>query len=314
MTRRGRDQDLTRALLTRRAALAGIGVAALLLGLKAWGAIATGSIAMIGSLADTALDLFASTVTFVSVRYAALPADRDHRFGHGKAEALAALFQVMIIALSAVAIAWRAVERLMITQPTQRPELGMAISAIAGVATLALLAYQRAVIARTNSVAIRADHVHYQADLLLNGAVIAALVLDRFVHLTWADPAFGIGIAVVLTWGAVRAMRTAIDQLMDREWSEEKRSNFLAVAGRYPELGGLHDLRTRSSGSVDFAQFHVWVDPLMTVADAHRLMDDVEVRLHAQFPDTEFLIHLDPAGHEDRPWLLPVQIAEEAIR
>lgn len=309
----GGDSLGARAALTRRAALASMATAALLLGLKIWAAILTGSVAMLGSLADTGLDLVASSVTLLGVHYSAQPADREHRFGHGKAEALAALFQVLVIALSAVAVAWRAGERLWTVQPTARPEFGIAVSGIAIGTTLALLAYQRFVLARTKSVAIQADHVHYQADLLLNIAVIAALALDHYAGLAWADPVFGVAIAAALVWGAWRAAASAIDQLMDHEWPEAKRARFLAVAARHPELAGIHDLRTRSSGTMDFVQFHVWVDPAMTVAHAHRVMDEVEHRLEQDFPDTEILIHVDPAGHRDRPGVLSVELAEETM-
>jgi ferrous-iron efflux pump FieF len=303
-----------RSTLTTRAALASISLALFLLGLKAFAAWATGSVAMLGSLADTALDLLASLVTLYGVRMAAQPADSEHRFGHGKAEALTALFQVVIIALSAMAIFWRAVERLMGGDVTAKAELGIGVSVIAIVATIALLAYQRSVIARTKSVAIKADHVHYQSDVLLNLAVIAALALDQYLGLRWADPVFGIGIAGALLWGAWRASTQAIDQLMDREWPEERRQHFLRMAARHPELTGIHDLRTRSSGTQNFVQFHVWVDPAMTVAEAHRVMDEVEHQLEAEFPGTEILIHLDPEGQVDREGVLPTHLAEEATR
>ena len=298
--------------LTSRAAMASIAMALFLLALKLWAAAQTGSVAMLGSLADTALDIVASGVTLYGVRYAAMPADREHRFGHGKAEALAALFQVVIISLSAIGILWRAVTRLVEGQVTANADYGIGVSVVAIAATALLLAYQRYVIRQTKSVAIHADHVHYQSDVLLNGAVIVALILDQYAGIDWADPVFGVGIALALMWGAWRASSQAIDQLMDREWPEEKRRNFLEVAARHPELAGLHDLRTRTSGAQDFVQFHVWVDPNLTVAEAHDAMDEVEQRLEAEFPGTEILIHLDPEGNTDREGVLPAKLAEES--
>lgn len=301
-----------RAALSSRAALASVAVAFVLLLAKGWAALQTGSTAMLGSLADTILDLVASLATFVGIRIAALPADYDHRFGHGKAEALVALAQVVLITVSAIGIGWRALQQLLHGGRTSHLELGVGVSLFAIGCTLALLAYQRRVIARTGSVAIRTDSIHYQSDLMLNSAVIAALVLDQAIGLTGADAAFGIAISLWLLFNAARASSHAIDQLMDKEWPEDLRAQFLAVANDYPELAGIHDLRTRSSGTDHFAQFHVWVPGDWTVQEAHDRMDRVEIELRRRFPGTEFLIHLDPEGHTDRETMLPSSITERA--
>ena len=295
------DSHQQRSALTARAALASVAMALFLLVLKIYAAIQTGSVAMLGSLADTGLDLLASLVTLFAVRVAAVPADREHRFGHGKAEALGALAQVVLISISAIVIGWRAVDRLLAGARTDHAEYGIGVSIVAFAATLALVAYQRSVIRRTGSVAIRTDNVHYQSDLLLNLSVIAALVLDQYLGFTGADPLFGFGIALWLLWGAWRASSQALDQLMDREWPEEKRQRFLAVAARHPEARGIHDLRTRSSGTHDFAQFHIWIDPEMTVDAAHEVVEAIETSLAGEFPGCEVLIHLDPEGQVDHP-------------
>ena len=289
------------AQLNRRAALASIAVALLLLGMKAWAVWSTGSTAMLGSLADTALDLVASCATLAGVWIAAMPADEDHRFGHGKAEALAAMVQVMLITVSAFGLAARAVQQWLAGGRTAQAEDGIVVSAIAMAATLALLAYQRFVIARTGSVAIATDHVHYQSDLLLNLAVIAALALDQYAGVAGADPLFALAIAAWLGWGAWRASQAAIEQLMDQEWPEAKRQRFVELAAQHPELHNLHDLRTRTSGARDFVQFHVDLPGTMTVGEAHDIIDRVERDLCRHFPRMELLIHIDPAGHVDEP-------------
>ena len=299
-----------RARLTQRAAIASVTMALLLLMAKVWASVATDSTAMLGSLADTALDVIASLVTLAGVRIAALPADDDHRFGHGKAEALVALGQTVLIAASAIGIGWRALHRLVEGAPTTNAELGIAVSLAAMVGTLLLLAYQRRVIARTGSIAIRTDNIHYKSDLFLNGAVIAALVLDQWLGLRGADAAFGVVIAAWLLWGAWRAAGDSVNQLMDKEWPEEKRAAFIAAAAEYPELKGMHDVRTRTSGAHDFVQFHVWVPENWTVREAHDRLDLVEEQLQARFPGTEILMHLDPEGHTDRETLLPSHLTE----
>jgi ferrous-iron efflux pump FieF len=284
------------ASLNRSAAFASIAVAVLLVALKGYAAWSTGSTAMLGSLADTALDLIASLATLAGVWIAAQPSDDNHRFGHGKAEALAAMFQVVLISISALGIAARAIEQFFAGGRTAAAGEGIGVSLVALAATLALIAWQRHVIRRTGSLAITTDHVHYQSDLLLNLAVIAALALDQFGGIAGADAVFGLIIAVWLAWGAWGASHRAVEQLMDREWPEEKKAQFLAVVARHPQLKGVHDLRTRTSGNRDFVQFHVWVDPNMTVRAAHRVMDEVEAKLAAEFPDVEMLIHPDPEG------------------
>jgi len=295
-----------------RAALASVTLALVLLVAKGWAAYQTDSTAMLGSLADTALDVIASLTTLMGVRIAAQPADLDHRFGHGKAEALVALAQVALITASAIGIMWRAADRLTHGAQTEAMGLGIVVSILAIAMTIVLLWYQRAVIARTGSVAIKTDNVHYKSDLLLNGAVIVALVLDQALHIAGADAIFGIIIAFWLLAGAYRASREAVNQLMDREWPEEERQQFLDAAARFEELRGLHDLRTRKSGTLRFVQFHVWVPADWTVQEAHDRLDHAEEQLQQVFPDLEILIHVDPEGQFDRETLLPQEITEQA--
>ncbi len=285
-----------RARLTRSAAYASISVAVLLAGMKLWAVWQTDSTAMLGSLADTSLDLIASIATLIGVWIAAQPADEDHRFGHGKAEALAAMFQIVLITMSALGLAYRAIDQWLAGSRVAAAEEGIVVSVIAIAATLALLAWQRHVISRTSSIAISTDHLHYKSDLFLNLAVIAALALDHFADVAGADPLFGFAIALWLAWGAWRAAGEAIDHLMDREWPEERRRDFLEVLARHPELRGVHDLRTRTSGAHDFVQFHAAVDGSMSVAEAHRVMDEIEERIEQEFPGVEVLIHPDPEG------------------
>jgi ferrous-iron efflux pump FieF len=307
-----RAHGAERGDLTRRAAMASVTMALFLVALKSWASWATGSVAMLGSLADTILDVVASVITFLGVRWAAMPADAEHRFGHGKAEALAALIQVILITVSALGIAWRAIDRMGSGERTADLELGVAVSIVAMAATFGLLAYQRYVIRRTDSVAIHTDHVHYQSDLLLNLGVIAALGLDQLLGWKNADPVFGLGIAAWLLYNAWSAASQSVDQLMDREWPEAERDAFLAATQEYPELAGLHDLRTRHSGSHRFVQFHVWVPPEWSVKQAHDSLERVEHALCDRFPATEIIIHLDPEGHTDRETLLSRDLTESA--
>ena len=301
-----------RGSLATRAALASIAMAIVLIVLKAYAAVQTSSMAMLGSLADSGLDFVASLIILLGVRIAAAPADHEHRFGHGKAEALAALVQVILITLSAIFIGVRAVQRLASGAETADAELGIGVSIVAMVLTAALIAYQRHVVRRTGSLAIGTDRLHYSSDLLLNGSVVVALGLDQYAHLTGADAVFGLLIALWLLWGAWSASSHAFAQLMDREWPDELRERFLAATKEYPLLAGLHDLRTRSSGTHYFAQFHVWVPGDWTVQQAHDRLDAIEEELQQRFPGTEILIHVDPEGQIDRETMLSQEITERA--
>ena len=301
-----------RGKLTARAAIASIAMAITLIALKSYAAFETSSMAMLGSLADSGLDLVASLVVLLGVRIAAQPADYDHRFGHGKAEAVASLVQVILITISAMFIGFRAVQRLLSGAATAEAELGIGVSIVAMALTVALITYQRHVVKRTGSLAIGTDRLHYSSDLLLNGSVIIALALDQFAKLRGADAVFGMVIAAWLLWGAWAASSHALDQLMDKEWPDGLRERFLMAAKEYPELAGLHDFRTRTSGTHHFAQFHVWVPPHWTVQEAHDRLDRVEEELQQRFPNTEILIHVDPEGQTDRETLLPQEITEQA--
>ena len=297
----GDGHGMTDAGLNRSAALASITMALALIGLKLWSALATDSTAMLGSLADTVLDFVASMATLAGVWIAARPANDRHRFGHGKAEALAAMFQVVLISISAISLAVRAVSQLVAGQRTAAAEQGIAVSLIAIAATFALLWWQRHVIRRTGSVAISTDHLHYKSDLVLNLAVIAALALDQYAGIAGVDSLFGLVIAAWLGWSAWGASQEALDHLMDREWPADKRARFVEIARRHDGLLTMHDLRTRTSGNRDFAQFHVDMPGSMTVAESHDIIDRVEHDLCAAFPNAEILIHIDPLGHVDDP-------------
>jgi ferrous-iron efflux pump FieF len=286
-------------------------MAVTLIAMKSWAAYQTDSTAMLGSLADSGLDLIASLIVLAGVRIAAAPADYEHRFGHGKAEALASLVQVILITISALFIGFRAVQRLVAGAETASAELGIGVSLVAMALTVALISYQRHVVKRTGSLAIGTDRLHYSSDLLLNGSVIVALALDQYAGLAGADAVFGLLIALWLLWGAWSASSHALDQLMDKEWPDDLRDRFLAATKEYPELSGLHDFRTRVSGAHHFVQFHVWVPPEWTVKEAHDRLDRAEEDLQRRFPNTEILIHVDPEGQIDRETFLPSAITEK---
>ena len=287
----------------KRAAWAAVGVAGFLILLKAVAYVLTGSIAMLASLADSGLDLIGSTINLVAIGHALTPADREHRFGHGKAEPLAGLAQGAFIAGSALFLVIESAQRLITPHPIANGAVGLVVMAISIAAVTALVVVQRMTVARTGSPAIGADSVHYLGDLAVNLGVVVGLVLSTTFGLLLADPIVGIVIAGILSLSALHVFRQSYDQLMDRELPDEERARIKDIVMRHPEVRSLHDLRTRAAGVHTFIQFHIELDPAISLMRAHEVSDQVEHEVFAAFPHAEVIIHQDPAGVEQPPAL-----------
>jgi ferrous-iron efflux pump FieF len=284
------------ARLMRLATGAAVVCAFVLIAVKTYAYVRTGSVALLSSLADSALDLLASGLNFLAVRVAMTPADDLHRFGHGKAEPLSGLAQAAFVAGSAVLIVVQAISHLDESAPVTEVSLGIGVTVFSILLTLALVLFQRYVIARTSSMAISADALHYAGDLLLNASVIAALLLSALPGFAWADPVFALGISAFILVNAVRIAVRSVDALMDRELPVDERARILSVAELHPKVKRVHELRTRSSGLQKFIQMHIVMDPGLTLLEAHRICDDVEKAVGAEFPGADIIIHEDPDG------------------
>ncbi|MCF8468621.1 MAG: cation diffusion facilitator family transporter [Sneathiella sp.] len=280
--------------LMRTATYAAVGVAIVLIGIKLIAYFATNSVAMLSTLVDSLLDLIASFINLVAVRHALVPADRDHRFGHGKAEALAGLFQSAIVTGSGVFLLFQASERLVNPKPIQSESVGIIVMIVSIVLTVALVGFQRYVIRKTSSVAISADSLHYAGDVLINGGVILALILDMLFHWAYADGLFAVGIALFLLYNAWMIIRASFADLMDEELGDEERQRIKDVVMEQPGVLGIHDLRTRRSGQQVFMQMHIDMDGEISLRDAHTISDAVEARLMAEYPEAEAIVHQDP--------------------
>lgn len=285
--------------LTRLATYASVGVASILIVAKLMAWSVTGSVAMLSTLVDSMLDGFASLVTLLAVRHATMPADREHRFGHGKAEALAAMAQAAFVAGSAVIVVFYAATRLFQPVPVTATDIGIAVMVGSIALTLGLVVFQGYVVRRTKSVAISADSLHYRGDLLINLAVIASLIAASFWHTPYLDPLTGAAIAAYLLFGVWRILRGALDMLMDRELPEADRIRIRAIAMDHDAVSDLHDLRTRRSGADVFIQLHLELDGDMPLMRAHLIADQVEAKINEAFAGAEVLIHQDPAGLEE---------------
>jgi ferrous-iron efflux pump FieF len=283
------------ARLMHLATAASVSVALLLVIAKliAWGV--SDSVSLLATLIDSTLDALASLVNLLAVRHALSPADREHRFGHGKAEALAGLGQAFFIGGSAGFLLLESGRRMLDPVPLQGYGVGIGVMLLSILATGALLAWQRYVIHRTGSTAIRADALHYRTDLLVNGSVILALWLSARGWPAF-DPLFAIGIALYILYSAWEIVRHALDHLMDRELPDEERERIKAIAIAHEEVLGMHDLRSRRSGLATFIQLHLELDDDLSLLEAHRISDEVEAELLAAYPESEVIIHFDPVS------------------
>ncbi|HTZ36207.1 MAG TPA: cation diffusion facilitator family transporter [Stellaceae bacterium] len=285
--------------LRRRATYASVAVSVGLTVIKFAVWLATGSVAMLSSLVDSMLDVVAGSVNLFAVRHALEPADREHRFGHGKAEPLAALGQSAFLAGGALLLVFQAVSRMIDAVPVARPGLGIATMAAAILIDGGLVLYQRHVVAQTGSLAIGADELHFRSDIFVNVAVLLALVLDRVIAAPLVDPLFGGAIGLWIIFGSVRLLRRSLNELMDRELPDEERARIRAIAEAPPEVAAVHDLKTRAAGPTTFIQLHLEMDGAMNLLRAHEIADAVEAELRAAFPQAEIIIHQDPAGIEE---------------
>ncbi|GMW05598.1 MAG: hypothetical protein AMXMBFR8_03950 [Nevskiales bacterium] len=294
--RRTRLDPKQRARLVRSATYASVSVAICLVIAKAWAWMATGSVSMLSSLADSVLDTLASVLTFWAVRYSLLPADEEHRFGHGKSEGLAALLQGLIITASALFVCREAIGRILEPRPIEQPEVGLLVIIGATIATVLLVGYQRYVSNRTGSVAIGADAMHYTADVLVNLSVGAAVILTAWTGWALMDPLVGLGVAAYILFGAFRMISQALDILLDREIPEADRLRVKEMALAHPDVLGLHDMRTRHGGAFYIMQFHLDLPRGISLWRSHEILDEVEDRIRAEYPGCEIIIHADPQG------------------
>jgi len=280
--------------LMRWASIASMSVATVLIAAKTGAWLVTDSVSMLSSLIDSSLDLVSSLITFIAIRAALTPADADHRFGRGKAEALAGVAQAGFIAASAGGLLLTVADRFLHPRPVQQEMVGAVVSAIAIVLTFGLMLFQGHVVRRTGSLAVTADRAHYTTDFVTNIAVGIGIWLSSRLAEPMIDLAVAVGVAFYLGSGAWHIGRHAIDVLMDRELPNEDRRRILEIVRRHPGVRSVHDLRTRSSGLNQFIQLHLVLHPTMSLGRAHVISDSVEAAIREAFPQAEVIVHIDP--------------------
>lgn len=291
--------DPASARLMRIATVAAVSVASVLVVTKFAAWLLTDSVSLLSTLIDSLLDVAASMVNLVAVRHALEPADREHRFGHGKAESLAGLAQAAFIAGSAAFLLLQAGERFYNPQEIVRTELGYAVMVFSIVLTIGLVLFQRYVVNKTGSIAIGADSMHYKMDVLVNLGVIVSLAVVANMGWLWFDPFVAILIAGYILHGAWHLGEDALQVLMDRELPDGDRLEIRDIAISHPDVRNIHDLRTRTSGQHIFVQMHLEMDGAMSLYRAHEIADEVEASIMAAYPNAEVIVHQDPEGLEE---------------
>ncbi len=260
----------------------------------------TGSVALLTSLIDSLIDVVASLINMFAVKQSLIPADEEHRFGHGKVESLAGLAQAAFICGSVFFILFEAVNKLVNPVKVEHGVMGIGVMLISIVVTIALVLYQRHVIRETGSVAISADSLHYASDLWFNISVIIAIVLSYYFDLILADPVIALGVAAYIIYNAWRIAMTSLDQLMDRELSDEDRENIRRIALSHSDVQDIHGLRSRTSGRDIFIQLHLEMDHKLDLETAHKIALDVEEKICAAYPNADVIIHQDPDTEKNK--------------
>ena len=292
------DRKLER--LMRLATYSSVAVASILIFVKTGAWLSTESLSLLASLVDSMLDVGASFISLIAVHHALQPADKEHRFGHGKAEAIAGLAQSAFIAGSGVFLLFESADRLINPVKVVNTTLGISIMVIAIVLTVILVGFQTYVVRKTNSIAIKADTIHYRADLLVNLAVIVSLILAANFDLYVVDPIFAVLIVGYMSFGAYQISARSLDVLMDKEFPNSERERIKKIAESHRSVLNVHDMRTRSSGTTSFIQFHAEMPNDISLVEAHEIADEVMLMIEEAFPNTEVLIHQDPEGVDER--------------
>ena len=282
--------------LKRLAATLSVSLAVALCFLKIFGSIYTGSLAILSSLIDSLADVFASSLSFVAIKFSTRPASLEHRYGYGRAESISALAQAAFIAGSGLFVMYDGITRIINPAPLEQTDFGIVVMAISLIATLALIAFQKYVTKKTASPAIKADSAHYTVDVLTNLSIIISLLVVKFLGINWFDILTAFIISAYLIFNAYKLAAEAVAALTDRELSQDIKQKIIDIVTNSEGIKGYHDFRSRDLGGVYFFEIHLELDGNLTLNLTHELTDNVEDAIKRQFPDAQVIIHQDPYG------------------
>ncbi len=286
-------------LLVRSASIASLLVASTLIVLKYYGWVTTNSVSLLGSLADSLIDFLASVFVFVAISYSILPADAKHRFGYGKSEGLAAFVQSLLIGISGIYVCFEAIKRLLNPSQINQPSTAIWIILVSIVLTLALVMYQKYVVKKSKSIAIESDRYHYLTDTYINLSVLFSIAITGWTRFVFIDALVGLLISGVILYTSVTLLKKSFKILLDQEIQSDDRDRIREIALDHPKVLGFHDLRTRDTGREYIIQFHLELDPNMSLLESHEITDEVTDNVLKLYPDSELIIHTDPLGIDE---------------
>ena len=286
-------------LLVRSASIASLLVASTLIVLKYYGWVTTNSVSLLGSLADSLIDFLASVFVFVAISYSILPADAKHRFGYGKSEGLAAFVQSLFIGISGIYVCFEAIKRLLNPSQINQPSTAIWIILVSIVLTLALVMYQKYVVKKSKSIAIESDRYHYLTDTYINLSVLFSIAITGWTRFVFIDALVGLLISGVILYTSVTLLKKSFKILLDQEIQSDDRDRIREIALDHPKVLGFHDLRTRDTGREYIIQFHLELDPNMSLLESHEITDEVTDNVLKLYPDSELIIHTDPLGIDE---------------
>ena len=285
--------------LVKSASIASLLVASTLIVLKYYAWVATSSVSMLGSLADSLIDFLASIFVFIAITYSFLPADEKHRFGYGKSEGLAAFIQSLLIGISGIYVFIEAIKRLLNPSQINQPNIAIWIILVSIVLTIALIMYQSYVVKKSQSMAIESDQYHYLTDTYINLSVLFSIVITGWTRFIFIDAVVGLLISGVVSYTAFILLKKSFKILLDQEIQSSHRDQIRKIALQHPKVLGFHDLRTRDTGQKYIIQFHLELDPNMTLLESHKITDEVTDNVLDVYPNSELIIHTDPLGIDE---------------
>ena len=285
--------------LVKSASIASLLVASTLIVLKYYGWTTTSSISLLGSLADSLIDFLASVFVFIAITYSFLPADEKHRFGYGKSEGLVAFMQSLLIGISGIYVFIEAIKRLVYPSQINKPIIAIWVIIVSIVLTLALIMYQKYVVEKSKSMAIESDQYHYLTDTFINLSVLFSVVISGWTRFIFIDAVVGLLISGVVLYNAFILLKKSFKILLDQEIQSSDRDQIKKIAIQHPKVLGFHDLRTRDTGRNYIIQFHLELDPKMSLLESHSITDEVTDDVLARYPNSEIIIHTDPLGIDE---------------